>query len=175
MYIFWEIIHYDIGIMQFFSNAVLMYMYGLLSSNPCTLLFPSPCVAGRSRVTATAVARGGYTEEGAPSFFHSLSGLLGVRDPPSTSLTESTTEDVSKSKGPANPDESYRAIWIPGTCMLRPRYQSGKGVSIRYSFSRGTLAIIYWRSLNLAICPKSGRNALLAEFKFGGLLCYVIV
>ena len=80
-----------------------------------TLLFPSPCVAGRSRVTATAVARGGHTEEGASSFFHSLSGLLGVRDPPSTSLTESATEDVSKSKGPANPDESYRAIWIPGT------------------------------------------------------------
>ena len=26
----------------------------------------------------------------------------------------------------------------------------------------------YWRSLNLAICPKSGRNALLAEFKCGG-------
>ena len=25
---------------------------------------------------------------------------------------------------------------------------------------------VYWRSLNLAICPKSGRNALLAEFKF---------
>ena len=32
----------------------------------------------------------------------------------------------------------------------------------------------YWQSLNLAICPKSGRNALLAEFKFGGLLRYVI-
>ena len=32
----------------------------------------------------------------------------------------------------------------------------------------------YWRSLNLVICPKSGRNALLVEFKFGGLLCYVI-
>ena len=26
----------------------------------------------------------------------------------------------------------------------------------------------------MAICPKSGRNALLAEFKFGGLLRYVI-
>ena len=32
----------------------------------------------------------------------------------------------------------------------------------------------YWRSLNLAICPKSGRNALLAKFKFGSLLHYVI-
>ena len=31
----------------------------------------------------------------------------------------------------------------------------------------------YWRSLNLAICMKSGRKALLAEFKFGGLLRYV--
>ena len=28
----------------------------------------------------------------------------------------------------------------------------------------------YWRSLNLAICLKSGRNALLADFKFGRLL-----
>ena len=32
----------------------------------------------------------------------------------------------------------------------------------------------YWQSLNLAICPKSGRNALLTEFKFGDLLHYVI-
>ena len=35
----------------------------------------------------------------------------------------------------------------------------------------------YWRSLNLAIyinCLKSGSNALLAEFKFGILLLYVI-
>ena len=32
----------------------------------------------------------------------------------------------------------------------------------------------YWRSLNLAICLKSGSNALLVEFEFGGLLHYVI-
>ena len=32
----------------------------------------------------------------------------------------------------------------------------------------------YWQSLKLAIRPKSGKNALLVEFKFGGLLHYVI-
>ena len=32
----------------------------------------------------------------------------------------------------------------------------------------------YRQSLNLAICLKSGRNALLVEFKFGRLLCYII-
>ena len=32
----------------------------------------------------------------------------------------------------------------------------------------------YWQSLNLAIYLNSDRNALLAEFKFGGLLRYVI-
>ena len=32
----------------------------------------------------------------------------------------------------------------------------------------------YWQSLNLVICPKSGRNALLAEFKFGSLLRCII-
>ena len=37
-----------------------------------------------------------------------------------------------------------------------------------------TICPKYWQSLNLAICPKSGRNALLEEFKFGGLLRYVI-